>query len=210
MVITDESMKQYKIILASNSPRRKELLAGLDLPFEVKVIPGIDESYPESLDAYDTAQFIAHKKAEAYRTLFDGESDDLLVLTADTVVIAPTEDEQNDKEGKAVILGKPKNAAEAQKMLRLLSGKTHHVVTGVCLTTREKQRQFSVVTEVTFKSLSDEEINYYIEHYKPFDKAGAYGIQEWIGYVGCVGLKGSYYNVMGLPVQRIYEELQRL
>ena len=210
LVKTDESMVKYKIILASNSPRRKELLAGLELPFEVKVIPGIDESYPESLDAYDTAQYIAHKKAEAYRVLFDSESEDLLVLTADTVVIAPTQDEQNDQEGKAVILGKPKDASEAREMLRMLSGKTHHVVTGVCLTTREKQRQFSVVTEVTFKPLSDAEIDYYIEHYKPFDKAGAYGIQEWIGYVGCVGLKGSYYNVMGLPVQRIYEELQQL
>ena len=95
-------------------------------------------------------------------------------------------------------------------MLRMLSGKTHHVVTGVCLTTSQAQRQFSVVTEVTFKPLSDEEIDYYIEHYKPFDKAGAYGIQEWIGYIGCTGLKGSYFNVMGLPVQRIYEELKSL
>lgn len=208
----------YKIILASNSPRRKELLAGLDLPFEVKVIKGIDESYPASLDAYQVAEYISRKKAEAYRPLLDGtnaSSEDsadaqLLILTADTVVIAPTENEQNDQEGKGVILGKPRDAEGAHRMLRMLSGKTHHVVTGVCLTTSQAQRQFSVVTEVTFKPLSDEEIDYYIEHYKPFDKAGAYGIQEWIGYIGCTGLKGSYFNVMGLPVQRIYEELKSL
>lgn len=208
----------YKIILASNSPRRKELLAGLDLPFEVKVIKGIDESYPASLDAYQVAEYISRKKAEAYRPLLDGtnaSSEDsadaqLLILTADTVVIAPTENEQNDQEGKGVILGKPRDAEDAHRMLRMLSGKTHHVVTGVCLTTSQAQRQFSVVTEVTFKPLSDEEVDYYIEHYKPFDKAGAYGIQEWIGYIGCTGLKGSYFNVMGLPVQRIYEELKSL
>lgn len=208
----------YKIILASNSPRRKELLAGLDLPFEVNVIKGIDESYPASLDAYQVAEYISRKKAEAYRPLLDGtnaSSEDsadaqLLILTADTVVIAPTENEQNDQEGKGVILGKPRDAEDAHRMLSMLSGKTHHVVTGVCLTTSQAQRQFSVVTEVTFKPLSDEEIDYYIEHYKPFDKAGAYGIQEWIGYIGCTGLKGSYFNVMGLPVQRIYEELKSL
>lgn len=211
---------KYKIILASNSPRRKELLGGLDVPFEVKVIQGIDESYPADLDVYQVAQYISHKKAEAYRSLFGenvqggageakGESP-LLVLTADTVVIAPTAHEQNDQEGRGVILGKPKDAADAQRMLRMLSGKTHHVVTGVCMTTAHEQRQFSVVTEVTFKSLSAEEIDYYIHRYQPFDKAGAYGIQEWIGYVGCTGMKGSYFNVMGLPVQRIYEELQKM
>lgn len=221
----------YKIILASNSPRRKELLAGLDIPFEVKVIKGIDESYPETLDAYEVAEYISSKKAEAYRGLLDEdlsgkaseeqagkpsgkasekqdeETVQTLILTADTVVIAPTADEQNDQEGKGVILGKPKDEEDAVRMLRMLSGKTHHVVTGVCLTTRSQQRHFSVITEVTFKHLSDAEISYYISHYKPFDKAGAYGIQEWIGYVGCTGLKGSYFNVMGLPVQRIYEEI---
>lgn len=230
--------KKYKIILASNSPRRKELLAGLDIPFEVKVIPGIDESYPESLDAYEVAGFISKKKAAAYHdylvdmtmgkdlskemTMDRDHSKDMadslrqskddaaarcegipLLLTADTVVIAPSS-------AGNLILGKPKDAEEAREMLRLLSGKTHHVVTGVCLTTLEKQRTFSVTTEVTFKTLTDEELDYYIERYKPFDKAGAYGIQEWIGYIGCTGLKGSYYNVMGLPVQRIYQELQIL
>ena len=133
----------------------------------------------------------------------------MLILTADTVVIAPSSEEQNDQEGKGIILGKPKDAADASRMLEMLSGKTHHVVTGVCITSLEKQRQFSVVTEVTFKKLSKEEIDYYVGHYKPFDKAGAYGIQEWIGYIGCTSLKGSYFNVMGLPVQRIYEELKK-
>ena len=200
-------MKDYKIILASNSPRRKELLAGLDMPFEVKVLKGIDESYPSTLSPYETAQYIAAKKADAYRGLL---ADGILILTADTVVIAPTEDEQNDKEGRGIILGKPKDAEDAKRMLRMLSGKTHHVVTGVCLTTVKEQHQFSVTTEVTFKSLSEEEIEYYVSKYKPFDKAGAYGIQEWIGYIGCTELKGSYYNVMGLPVQRIYEELNQM
>lgn len=200
-------MKDYKIILASNSPRRKELLAGLDMPFEVKVLKGIDESYPSTLSPYETAQYIAAKKADAYRGLL---ADGILILTADTVVIAPTEDEQNDKEGRGIILGKPKDAEDAKRMLRMLSGKTHHVVTGVCLTTVKEQHQFSVTTEVTFKSLSEEEIEYYVSKYKPFDKAGAYGSQEWIGYIGCTGLKGSYYNVMGLPVQRIYEELNQM
>ena len=203
---------KYKIILASNSPRRRELLAGLDVNFEVKVLRGIDESYPEDLDAYDVAEYIAQKKADAYRSLLNGDeaSDDLLILTADTVVIAPAADEQNDQEGKGIILGKPQNADDAVRMLKMLSGKTHHVVTGVCLTTKKEQRKFSVCTEVSFKEFEEWEINYYITHYKPFDKAGAYGIQEWIGYVGCVGLKGSYFNVMGLPVQRIYEELRKM
>ena len=219
--------KKYHIILASNSPRRKELLAGLDVPFETRVIPGIDESYPESLDAYQVAEYIAQKKAQAYGDLLaeganqmgggdqaeggnQAEADNLLVLTADTVVIAPAADEQNDQEGRGIILGKPHDAGEACRMLRMLSGKTHHVVTGVCLTTRQSQRHFSVVTEVSFKQLTDAEIAYYVDRYKPLDKAGAYGIQEWIGYIGCTGLKGSYFNVMGLPVQRIYEEMEKM
>ncbi len=220
--------QKYKVFLASNSPRRRELLAGLDIPFEVKVIPDIDESYPATLDAYEVAGFISRKKAAAYHGLlaqYAGQNGFLknenearvvpLVITADTVVIAPADSRAEEEQAnlvseKPVILGKPKDADEARAMLRLLSGKTHHVVTGVCLTTLEKQRNFSVTTEVTFKNLTDQEIDYYIEHYKPFDKAGAYGIQEWIGYIGCTGLKGSYYNVMGLPVQRIYEEMKNL
>ena len=184
----------YKIILASNSPRRRELLAGLGLDFEVRVLPDIDESYPAELKAMETAEYIAGKKAAAYQqSMAEGE----LVITADTVVIVGDE-----------VLGKPADAAEARSMLQKLSGKTHQVITGVCLTTRRQTVHFSVETDVTFKQLSDDEMSYYITKYKPFDKAGAYGIQEWIGYIGCTGLRGSYYNVMGLPVQRIYTELQ--
>ena len=184
----------YKIILASNSPRRRELLAGLGLDFEVRVIDGIDESYPASLPAADVAQYIAEKKAAAYKlTLLPDE----MIITADTVVIVGDD-----------ILGKPTDAADAARMLREISGRTHQVVTGVSLLTADRQRSFSVTTDVTFKQLSDAEIQHYIEHCRPFDKAGAYGIQEWIGYIGVTGLHGSYYNVMGLPVQRIYTELQ--
>lgn len=185
----------FKIVLASNSPRRKELLAGLGLDFEVRVLPDIDESYPETMAALDTAEYIAGKKAVAYQSVM---ADDELIITADTVVIVGDE-----------VLGKPADADEARSMLQKLSGRTHQVVTGVCLTTRQQSAHFSVRTDVTFKPLTDSEIQYYIEKYKPFDKAGAYGIQEWIGYIGCTGLHGSYYNVMGLPVQRIYTELQK-
>jgi septum formation protein len=188
-------VKDYKMILASNSPRRRELLAGLGVDFEVSVLPDIDESYPASLPALQTAEYIACKKAAAYREVM---ADDELVITADTVVIVGDE-----------VLGKPSDAAEAALMLRKLSGRTHQVVTGVCLTTCEQTVQFSVRTDVTFKQLTDDEIDFYIKKYQPFDKAGAYGIQEWIGYIGCTGLNGSYYNVMGLPVQRIYTELQQ-
>ncbi|MBR6937015.1 MAG: septum formation protein Maf [Prevotella sp.] len=180
-----------KIILSSNSPRRKELLAGLDIPFEVKVLSGIDESYPEGLGVEEIPQYIAMEKAAAYDI-----AEDEIVITADTVVVL----------GDA-ILGKPVDESDAKNMLRALSGNTHRVVTGVCITSADKQRKFSVVSEVTFKVLSDKEIDYYVNRYRPFDKAGAYGIQEWIGYVGVTSLKGSYFNVMGLPVQRIYEEL---
>jgi len=186
--------KDYNIILGSNSPRRKELLAGLDLKFEVHVIPGIDESYPHELPVAEIAEHIAVKKAAAYKGIM--KADDL-VLTADTVVILGD-----------MVLGKPANLDEARRMLRMLSGQTHHVVTGVCLTTADKQRRFSVVTDVAFKELSDAEIDYYVERYKPLDKAGAYGIQEWIGHIGVTSINGSYFNVMGLPVQRIYTELQ--
>ena len=183
-----------KIILASNSPRRRELLAGLDLDFEVKVIKGIDESYPETMAPDKVAQYIAAKKADAYVPAIH---EDDLVITADTVVIV-----DND------ILGKPHDESEAKAMLRRISGRSHQVVTGVCLVTKDKRREFSVSTDVTFRTLSESEIDYYVSHYHPFDKAGAYGIQEWIGYVGVTGLNGSYFNVMGLPVQRIYSELQ--
>ena len=188
-----EMKKNYHIILSSNSPRRKELLEGLDLNFEVRVLQGVSESYPSDLPVMDIAGYIAAEKAEAYKGELEGNN---LVITADTVVVL------GDK-----VLGKPKDLGEAREMLRMLSGHTHQVVTGVCLTTSVKQRSFSVVTDVTFKSLSEDEINYYVEHYKPLDKAGAYGIQEWIGYIGVTSINGSYFNVMGLPVQRIYDEL---
>jgi septum formation protein len=184
------------VILASNSPRRRELLAGLDLDFEVKVLPDIDESYPEDLPAMEVSEYISQKKADAYKSLI-GEND--VVITADTVVIC--EDE---------IMGKPHDAEDARRMLRKLCNKSHQVTTGVCITTLKEQVHFSVTTHVSFKELTDDEIDYYITTYKPFDKAGAYGIQEWIGYIGCTGLEGSYYNVMGLPVQRIYRELLKL
>ena len=185
---------RYHIILASNSPRRKELLAGLDIPFEVRVLDGIDESYPHDLPTKEIAGYISKKKADAYQQTMAADE---LMITADTIVVLGQE-----------VMGKPKDASEAHRMLRELSGKTHQVITGVCLTTKERQTCFSVETDVTFKDLTDEEIHYYVEHYCPFDKAGAYGIQEWIGYIGVTGMNGSYFNVMGLPVQRIYEALK--
>ena len=184
---------KYRLILASNSPRRRELLAGLGLPFEVRVLNDIDESYPENMPAADVALYIAGKKADAYRSVIQPDE---LIITADTVVIVGDD-----------ILGKPTDEADAVHMLREISGRTHQVTTGVCLLTASQERRFAVTTDVTFKELSDEEIHYYIDHYHPYDKAGAYGIQEWIGYIGVTGLHGSYYNVMGLPVQRIYNEL---
>ncbi|MDE7455909.1 MAG: Maf-like protein [Prevotella sp.] len=187
--------KGYKIILASNSPRRKELLAGLDVAFEVRVIKGIDESYPDSLPTTDIAEYISRKKANAY--LQQLAADELLI-TADTIVVLGAE-----------VMGKPHDEADACRMLRKLSGQTHQVITGVTLATTVRQQSFSVVTDVTFKSFTDEEIDYYVSHYKPFDKAGAYGIQEWLGYIGVTALRGSYFNVMGLPVQRIYEALRQ-
>ena len=187
--------KGYKIILASNSPRRKELLAGLDVAFEVRVIKGIDESYPDSLPTTDIAEYISRKKANAY--LQQLAADELLI-TADTIVVLGIE-----------VMGKPHDEADACRMLRKLSGQTHQVITGVTLATTVRQQSFSVVTDVSFKSFTDEEIDYYVSHYKPFDKAGAYGIQEWLGYIGVTALRGSYFNVMGLPVQRIYEALRQ-
>ncbi len=191
-----ENLKKYHIVLASNSPRRRELLAGLGIEFEVRVLPDIEERYPHELPVTEIAQFIAAEKAAAYQKVMAAND---LIITADTVVIVGQQ-----------VLGKPVDADDARRMLRELSGRKHQVVTGVCLTTTMGQRRFSVSTDVAFKILSDEEIDYYIEHYRPFDKAGAYGIQEWIGYVGVTGLDGSYFNVMGLPIQRIYQELSTI
>ena len=186
------------IILASNSPRRKELLKGLDIEYRTWVIPDIDESYPETLKAEETAEYISRKKSEPYflEPHVKNIADNDIVLTADTVVIL---------EGR--VMGKPADEAEACQMLRDLSGKEHSVITGVCLRSKTKTRTFSVRTAVEFDKLTDEQIEYYVAKYKPLDKAGAYGVQEWIGYVGVKKLVGSYFNVMGLPVQRIYSEL---
>lgn len=186
-------MVTMKLILSSNSPRRKELLAGLDIPFEVRVIKGIDESFPNDLPTDEIAEFVSKKKAAAYAV-----AEDEIVITADTIVVLDGE-----------VLGKPRDLDDAAAMLRRLSGRTHRVITGVTLKNQVKQTSFSVVSEVTFKSLSDDEISYYVHRYQPLDKAGAYGIQEWIGYVGVTSLSGSYFNVVGFPVQRIYEVLRK-
>ena len=186
--------KEYQLVLASNSPRRKELLSGLNKSIIIRVKNDIDESYPSTLSALDVPEYLSKKKASNYEV-----ADNEILITADTLVIVDN-----------TILGKPKNEKEAFEMLRLLSNKTHTVATGVCLKTSDKSISFSDVTEVCFKELSDEEINYYVSQFKPFDKAGSYGIQEWIGYIGITSIKGSYFNVMGLPVHRVYEKIQEL
>ena len=189
------NIQNYHIILGSNSPRRRELLAGLDLDFEVKVIPGLEEHYPATLQPEEIPVFLAQQKAAAYIPTLPEKT---LLITADTIVWNRNE-----------VIGKPKNREEAIRMLQSLSGHEHHVVTGVCLTTTEKQKAFSVISAVKFATLTDEEIGYYVDKYQPFDKAGAYGIQEWIGYVGVESINGSFYNVMGVPVQRLYQELKK-
>ena len=189
------NIQNYHIILGSNSPRRRELLAGLDLNFEVKVIPGLEEHYPPTLQPEEIPVFLARQKAEAYIPTL---SDKTLLITADTIVW-----NQNK------VIGKPKDREDAIQMLQSLSGHEHHVVTGVCLTTTEKQKAFSVVSTVKFAALTDEEICYYVVKYRQFDIAVAYGIQEWIGYIGVESINGSFYNVMGLPVQRLYQELKK-
>jgi septum formation protein len=184
-----------KIILASNSPRRRELLAGLGYPYEVRVLDGIDESYPETLRGSEVAAYISRVKANAYRATM---ADDELVITADTIVCL---DEK--------VLGKPADEAEAVAMIRSLSGHNHQVYTGVTIVTAEESSTFVSRTDVTFAALTEEEIQHYVTHYRPMDKAGAYGIQEWIGYIGVERIEGSYFNVMGLPVQRLYTELRK-
>jgi len=185
----------YKVILASNSPRRKELLGGLGIDFEVRTLSDIDESYPDTLQGEDIPMFISAKKAEAYK---QGMADDEMIITADTIVY-----------DNGHVLGKPKDRGEAIQMLRELSGHAHEVITGVSIVTQEKAVQFASTSKVTFAALTDEEIAYYVDHYKPYDKAGAYGIQEWIGYVAVTRIEGSYFNVMGLPIQRLYTELKQ-
>ncbi len=183
---------KYKIVLASNSPRRKELMTALDIPFEVRVRDGIDESYPPNLPTIAVAEYISEKKSMAYDI-----SDDELLITADTIVVLGSE-----------IIGKPRDLDDAKNILAKLSGRTHKVITGCCLRTTKRKRHFSVISEVTFAQLSQEDIAYYVEKYRPMDKAGAYGVQEWIGCVGVKNIQGSYFNVMGLPVQRLWEALK--
>ena len=184
----------YHIILASNSPRRRELLSGLGLDYEVRTLPGIDESYPDTLQGEEIPVYISSKKASAY---LDALKDNELLITADTIVWL---------DGR--VLGKPADEDEARQMLRDLSAKTHQVITGVTLATTTFQKSFASVSQVTFASLTEEEISYYVSHYHPMDKAGSYGVQEWIGFIGVERIEGSYFNVMGLPVQRLYRELK--
>ena len=191
-----DNLKKYKVVLASNSPRRKELLSGLGIDYEVKTLPDIDESFPKGLTEVETATYIARAKADVYRNIMQSDE---LIITADTIVWLDGE-----------VMGKPVDDEDARRMLRALSGKTHQVITGVCLTTIDSQKAFATVTDVTFCHLSEEEIDYYVERYRPMDKAGSYGIQEWIGFVGVESISGSYFNVMGLPIQRLYTELKKL
>ncbi|MBQ0115520.1 MAG: septum formation protein Maf [Bacteroidales bacterium] len=187
-----DNLKKYNVVLASNSPRRRELLAGLGVDFTVHTIKGLDESYSDDLPRHQVAAYLSQKKAHAY-TL----SPDELIITADTIVLADGE-----------VMGKPADRDEAYRMLSKLAGATHEVITGVTVATRDRQETFSNVTRVTFAPLTDDEIYHYIDNYRPFDKAGAYGIQEWIGYMGVTGIDGCFYNVMGLPVNHLYTVLK--
>lgn len=183
------------IILGSQSPRRQELLRGLDLDFEVRTLEGNDEHYPDTLQGADIPLYLAKQKAAA---LLPTLTTDDLLITADTIVWLD-----------GAVYGKPTDAADAKRMLHALSGRTHDVITGVCVTTTVRQESFATTTKVTFAKLDSSEIDYYIDKYLPFDKAGSYGVQEWIGYIGVERLEGSYYNVMGLPIQRLYTVLKQ-
>ena len=188
------NLNKYHIILASKSPRRQELLRGMSVDFEI-LTKETDESFPPDMPLDEVPKYLSLQKSLAFT--YDELPTDYLLITSDTVVICEGE-----------ILGKPKDRKDAIRMLQLLSGKTHHVVTGVTVRSKEKTESFAVRSNVTFAQLDAEEIDYYIEHCKPFDKAGAYGIQEWIGYVGISGLEGSFYNVMGLPTRKLYQCLK--
>lgn len=187
------NIDKYKIILASESPRRHYLLKEIGIEFEIKLKEFVEESYPENLEREEIPLYLAQKKA----SVFDGDiEDDQLIITADTIVWL------NDK-----VLQKPINIDEAIKILQELSGNCHQVYTGVCLKTKDKEFAFTSRTDVFFKKLTYAEIDYYVRHYQPMDKAGAYGIQEWIGYIGVERIDGSFFNVMGLPIQKLYTEL---
>ncbi len=188
-----EQLKKYRIILASQSTRRQKLLQGLGIKFTIFTKKNIIENFPEDMPLKEVPRHLADLKSKAYESELGSNK---ILITADTVVILEEK-----------IIGKPKSIAEAKEMLRRLSGKKHTVVTGVSLRDKYKQKLFSVPTDVYFKKLTDEEINYYIDTYKPVDKAGAYGIQEWIGYIAVEKIEGSYFNVMGLPVHELYRNL---
>jgi septum formation protein len=188
-----QNLKKYEVILASKSPRRQQLLSDLGLKFTVQSMD-IPELFPENLGMTEVPVYLAELKAEAFRPQL---KDNQLVITADTIVWL-----------NGHVLNKPADYDEGFRMLSDLSGKKHQVITGVCLLSASKKISFYALTDVWFKQLSDTEINYYLEHYKPYDKAGAYGIQEWIGYVGINRIEGSFFNVMGLPVQSVYEHLK--
>jgi len=188
-----DNLNNYRIILASRSPRRQQLLRDLGLKFDV-VFKDYTETFPESLGGEEIAKYVAHEKAVSFKNEI---SENEIVITADTIVWC------NNK-----VLGKPLNSEDAIRILKEISGNTHEVITGVCLFSSFKEKTFSVSTKVTFDTLSGEEMNFYVDKYKPYDKAGAYGIQEWIGIAACSNIEGSYFNVVGLPVQRLYKELQ--
>ncbi len=189
-----ENLKNYRIGLASGSPRRRELLGMLGVDFEIVPNIDVDEHYPSTLPSVEVAEYLAFKKAESYRRIM---AKDDLFITADTVVI-----------NSDVVLGKPHCRAEACRMLSQLSGRVHSVVTGVAIFTTDKTVSFSADTQVEFSKLTEREIDYYVDNYHPFDKAGAYGIQEWIGCIGITRINGSFYNVMGLPLHRLYVALK--
>ena len=191
-----DNLEKYKVILASGSPRRRELMAGLGVNYEVRILPDVDESYPDTLQGEEIPLYIAKEKADAYIPMMQPDE---LIITADTIVWL---------DGK--VLGKPRDREDALQMLRTMSGRTHEVFTGVCITTTDWQRSFTAQTEVRFATLSEDEIIYYVDNFKPMDKAGAYGVQEWIGFIGVENISGSYYNIMGLPVQRLYKELVKV
>ena len=191
-----DNLEKYKVILASGSPRRRELMAGLGVNYEVRILPDVDESYPDTLQGEEIPLYIAKEKADAYIPMMQPDE---LIITADTIVWL---------DGK--VLGKPRDREDALQMLRTMSGRTHKVFTGVCITTTDWQRSFTAQTEVRFATLSEDEIIYYVDNFKPMDKAGASGVQEWIGFIGVENISGSYYNIMGLPVQKLYRELLKV
>jgi len=190
-----QNLENYDIILASKSPRRKQLLKELGIDFKVFVLDSIPEDYPEGLDKEKIPVYLAEQKARAYNKYINSNT---LLITADTIVW------QNNE-----VLGKPKNKKNAFKILKQLSGSYHQVITGVCVVTIKKQISFCSTTDVHFVELTDNEIYYYINECKPYDKAGAYGIQELIGHIGVDRIDGSYFNVMGLPIQKLYRELKK-